>query len=231
MQFNLEKIVTYPTWREMLIKVIEKENIDPWDIDIVKLTSKYIEYVRRMKNLELNIPANIILAASILLRMKSDVLEINDDSHDVEDEMYVEDNDTIEEIPILELKTRIPPKRRVTLDELVEALDEAFQKETEHSIRLTHPVMRNKQKIITERFYDIDVLTEELMNKMKGKFDDKGMLAFSSLLNNKNDITEKVKLFLPLIFLANKGKLVLIQEILFGDIIIVKTDKLFSKDG
>ncbi len=227
MKFDLEKIVQYPTWREMLINIIVKENIDPWDIDLVKLTSKYIEYIREMKTLELRIPANIILAASILLRMKSEVLKIEEQVQDVETEVFMEPESEVSEIPVLELKTRIPPKRRVTLEELLEALDEAFKRETEKAVRSQRRRTTEivKAPINIEEEFDIDKLTEEFYDRINNSWDEKGMVTFTSLLTDPKDPEEKVKLFIPLIFEANKGKFVLIQERLFDEIIIIKTDK------
>ena len=262
MPLNLEKIVVYPTWREMLMDVMVKESIDPWDIDLVKLTSKYIEYVRDMKDLELHIPANIILAASILLRMKSEVLKIEEASQDIQPEVYLDDG-AIEEVPILELKARIPPKRRVTLDELISAMGDAFKKETDRAARLTNTSAPSQpREIFLDPGLDLDTLTSQLYSRMDEKFDRKGMLTFSSIFNGNgkdkggkdmdgkdkcgkdNDEggpkgasdsnghanpDEKVKVFLPMLYLANRGELVLIQDKLFGEIIVARTPK-YKKD-
>lgn len=67
---NLQEFVRNATWRELLVDLIDENKLDPWDIDIIKVVDSYVSAVRKMQIMDLHIPANIILAASILLRMK-----------------------------------------------------------------------------------------------------------------------------------------------------------------
>ncbi|MCS7109693.1 MAG: segregation/condensation protein A, partial [Candidatus Micrarchaeota archaeon] len=68
---QIEKLVYKPTWREILIEIVDSNNLDPWNIDIAIVTNSYIEKIKNMKIEDLHIPANVILAASILLRFKA----------------------------------------------------------------------------------------------------------------------------------------------------------------
>ncbi len=68
---------------DILLQLVQMGGkVDPWNIDIVDLTEKYIERLREMKELDLRISARAILAASILVRMKSEALLYSDEEQD-----------------------------------------------------------------------------------------------------------------------------------------------------
>lgn len=67
---------------DILLQLVQMGKVDPWNIDIVDLTEKYIERLREMKELDLRISARAILAASILVRMKSEALLYSDEEQD-----------------------------------------------------------------------------------------------------------------------------------------------------
>ena len=73
-QLNLQEFVKNATWRELLVELVDSNQLDPWNIDIVKVVDSYIAVVRKMQVMDLHIPANIVLAASILLRMKRETI-------------------------------------------------------------------------------------------------------------------------------------------------------------
>ena len=59
------------SWKSMLFELVEAENMDPWNVNISKLTQLYIERLKQYKEMDLKISGKVILAASILLRVKS----------------------------------------------------------------------------------------------------------------------------------------------------------------
>ena len=74
--FDLQKLVSEATWRELLISLVESNQIDPWDIDIAKLVEGYMSVIKSIKLMDLRMQANFALAASILLKMKSDRFQV-----------------------------------------------------------------------------------------------------------------------------------------------------------
>ena len=60
------------TWRDILYEVIK--GMDPWDIDLSELATRYAKKVEEMREMNFRIPANVVLVSSVLLRMKADVL-------------------------------------------------------------------------------------------------------------------------------------------------------------
>ena len=101
--------------------VLSRE-IDPWDIDIIDLTNKFLERIRKLKNLDLRISGKTILTASILLRMKSEELMREEQKEEIDEEFFDfwEDIENAE----FEIDEIRPPLRRrnvgkMTLPELL----------------------------------------------------------------------------------------------------------------
>ena len=204
------------TWRDLLIDLVDKDKIDPWNIDVVEIVDKYIDTVKKLKVLDLRVPANIILAAAILLRLKSNYLSLQDSADSMaEAEEPTHRPDII--VDPLSFRLRLPPRRKVSLPELLAALDEAMRLRDQH----TAPVQKQPQFIpIRIDSFDIEAETEKLHGIIKENVDGSGMVTFSRLssLSSINDVL--VELFIPMLFLAHKSKVTLIQERFFSEIII-----------
>ncbi|MEM4196948.1 MAG: segregation/condensation protein A [Candidatus Anstonellaceae archaeon] len=215
-EMDLEKIVSYPSWREMLYDMIYEEEIDPWDIDLEKITSAYIEKIKKIKYLDLHVPANIILAAAILLRIKTSRILEYEQQTTLED--FV-DTLSYEQIQAIELKGRIPPKGRITIEELMRAIDEVMKKvakkqETKKELEKFLPLIEIK---INE--FKVDQEMEKIYEKIKKMADAYGLVMFSALLENKTK-KDVIYTLIPLLFLAQKEKITISQKTFFGDIFI-----------
>ena len=95
--------------------------LGPWEIDPVEIADKFLGRMRKIQTTDLMIPANLVLAASILLYLKSEALKFEEEQV-AEEQVYLEDERPPIEVPVLTLRSRIPPKRRVTLAELMSAI-------------------------------------------------------------------------------------------------------------
>lgn len=118
---------------ELLVQLAEEGEIDPWDIDIVTVTDKFLD---RLDESDLRNSARALFYASVLLRMKSDVLleppepAEPDESESWDDWEAPEASSFDGEDPIValegELDRRLERKRArgkpETLDELVREL-------------------------------------------------------------------------------------------------------------
>lgn len=212
---DLEQLVAQPTWREMLLDLVVTEKLDPWNIDLVDIASKYLERVRKLQKLDLRVPANLILAASILLRFKSDALHFEEEEQVVEQQTFIDEAQAPVEIPMLSLRTRIPRKRKVTLNELMGALEEVFE---EQKKREEKPVIKENM-VINVPQYDITQRMKDIYRRVKEGADAHGLVTFSSLLKEKSR-KEIIYTLLPLLHLAQDGKLSVFQEKFFGEIFI-----------
>ena len=200
--------------------VLSRE-IDPWDIDIIDLTNKFLERIRKLKNLDLRISCKIILTASILLRMKSEQLMKEEQKEEIDDEFFDfwEDIENAE-FEIDEIK---PPLRRrnvgkMTLPELFEALIDALEEGE-----------KPKRKIIAKvgpQLYQIDEIKADIRKQVEKLYQYllelknlNDTIYFKDLLIEKTT-REVARLFLYILFLYSDKKIEILQEVMFGEILI-----------
>ena len=215
---RLEKLVEFPTWREMLLDLVAAKRLDPWNIDIVEVTSGYIDRINKMEMLDLRVPANLILAAAILLRFKSDALRFEEEAQVIVEETFVDEDAGPEVIPVLELKTRIPPTRMVTLDELLLAMEKVFdeqKKREEHAQKIEIPSVINIQ--LPE--FNIEQRMATVYERVLEEKDSEGLSTFSAILSDRSALGI-ITTLLPLLHLVQDRKLTIFQEKFFGEIFI-----------
>ena len=119
---------------EVLVALAEDGEIDPWDIDIVAVTDKFLD---RLEKQDLRTSGRALFYASVLLRMKSDAMLEEDDEEQseiepweqaIEEETPTDDHDPFATLEA-EMDRRLERKRArgmpQTLDELVRDLREA----------------------------------------------------------------------------------------------------------
>jgi len=120
---------------EVLVALAEEGEIDPWDIDIVAVTDKFLD---RLDEADLQTSGRALFYASVLLRMKSDAMLEEDTDEEPEPEPWeqamtgdgeaAEDGDPFATLEA-EMDRRLERKRArgmpQTLDELVRDLREA----------------------------------------------------------------------------------------------------------
>ena len=224
---NLQEFVKLATWRELLVELVEKSEINPWDIDIEKRAEEYINAIKKMQLSDLHIPANMVLAASILLRMKSEsIVMFNQEEEAVEDmQQSLRSRPDVEDlIP----RIRMQPKRKITFNELMSALGDALKAGERREMRA---IENNKPLDIVIDRDDIDAKIKEAYNLVVKSSDKEGISIYGELEKYYGSRQEAIfSLFVPLLFLANKGDVDLIQEEFFNQIFIKITPNGASAD-
>jgi len=59
---------------DLLLDLIRKQDIDIYDIPIAKITAQYLAYVEKIRDLDVNIAAEFIYMAAVLIHIKSKML-------------------------------------------------------------------------------------------------------------------------------------------------------------
>ncbi len=70
---------------DLLLHLIEKNKINIYDIPIVEITEQYMEYIKQMKEHDLNVVSEFLVMAAWLLEIKSKMLlpkEVNDEGEE-----------------------------------------------------------------------------------------------------------------------------------------------------
>jgi segregation and condensation protein A len=215
-RFNIEDFVKEATWKDILLDLVKKDELNPWDLDIIDIVGKYVDVVRGLRVMDLRVPANIILAASIMLRLKSDMLELEEPIA-AEQEGAVPFERPFVQVDGLSVRLRLPPRRRVTLHELISALDEAMRLKEYRTERL---MSEGKSVPLVLTRVDVEADVEALYSVIKSNVDSSGALTFSSLRSLSQKPDALLDVFIPLLFLANRNKVLLIQEDFFREIVI-----------
>ncbi len=229
------------TWQSIIYELVKSEQMDPWDIDIGILTQKYINMLRSLKGHDFRISGKVLLAAAILLKLKShklvgeELTELDRLLIGVGDEMeelgFEETSQTgkIGDIPALIPRTPQPRKRKISIFDLVEALEKALEVKKRRLFRSVPPTnveAPKKKKDITEIIREVyGRIKLFFMNVVKDK------LTFKKLLPSESK-EDKVYTFIPLLHLAQQNKIELVQESPFGAIqIVMKSGKSESKEA
>ena len=59
---------------DLLLDLIRKQDIDIYDIPIARITAQYLKYVEKIRELDVNVAAEFIYMASVLIHIKSKML-------------------------------------------------------------------------------------------------------------------------------------------------------------
>ena len=219
------------TWQSLLMDLIKSEEMDPWDIDVSLLARKYLDSIKEMQKFNFFVSGKMILASALLLRIKSDKFMDEDIAHFVnlmyppeeldpmEMEAYLDAPAPQREKVKLTIKTPQARKRRVTLSDLMGALQKALEVNQRKVSKKEYSLSIDMEIPVKE--IDITALIKDVYSRVVGHFEtnEKGELTFSMLV--KSDRKEdKILTILPLLHLDNDGKVELNQVEHFGDIYI-----------
>ncbi|MEM2115819.1 MAG: ScpA family protein [Candidatus Woesearchaeota archaeon] len=205
-------------WQQILFEVVREEQMNPWDIDIVLLTKRFIEIIKKLKEMDFNLSGKMILAAVLLLKFKSEYLVDELQEKSQVEEISQEIEPVPEDFPNFKLlpKTPKPRVRKISIYELIESLEEVINRQQR---RLRYNGLEKREISIPEKKIDIEKVIQNVFKKIKSLFRRKKIIKFSDLLSvrTKNEI---IYTFLSLLYLANDQKVYLEQKKEFDEIYI-----------
>ena len=216
----LRTIVSGSDWQTVVAEIVEEENMDPWAIDVIKLTDAFTKYLHSLQRFDFRIPARFILIAAILLRMKVELLieKQEREMQQREEEILID----LDKVPLLGPPGLRKATRKVTLTELISALNKAFafQEKKETSIIHRHRMVEN----LIEEEEDIEEQIVRIMDiVVSHSKNNENKVMFSSLIPEWTR-GKVIAVFLPLLHLANRQAVVLEQETIYSDFAIVSLD-------
>ncbi len=217
------------TWQTIIYDLIKSEQMNPWDIDISLLTKKYLETIKRLQELNFFISGKVLLASALLLRIKShkllteDILALDallypsEEYEELDEYDYKKGKDI--EIPPLAIKTPQARKRKISVNDLIAALQKALEVNKRKILRRME--YRNINIKIPERKIDITKLIKELYGKILNFFKTKEKITFDELvMSNRRE--DKILTLVPLLHLDHQNKVIIDQKTPFGEIEITK---------
>ena len=231
------------SWQALIYDLIRSEQLDPLDIDIVLLTRNFLEKIRQIEQANFFVSGRVLLAAAILLRMKSerlyeqlllfDELLLGRKEQEIEEEQqrfFL----SHEELPIILPKTPLPRLRKVTIEELMQALERAIEVE-ERRQRRVEAIMgaeREAAIVLPVARININEKIRELYRKIREFFTKQlsEQLTFSELVGSERR-EDKIATFIPLLHLDAREKITLEQQEAFGEIYIYLFKRLPEAEG
>jgi len=211
-------------WQEIIYDLINTEQLNPWDVDIVLLTDKYLEKIRTLEEMDFFISSKVLLAAALLLRIKSEIL-LNKELRSIDEILFgkreekkknferLEFNEG--ELPMLIPKSPIPRFKKVTLKELMDSLNKAIATENR---RIKKEIINKNALRFSELSLPKDVvsindkiisLNEKILKYFKENLE-RNRISFSELTGE--DRKKKLDYFFPLLELDNQSVLWLEQN-------------------
>lgn len=238
LQFLFEKDDV--TWKSILYELVKSEQMNPWDIDLSLLSKRYIETLKQMKQMDFRISGKVLLAAALLLKIKSQhLLEHGVDELDrllarttepeydpgffseFSQDLFKVAQHLESDQPHLIPRTPQPRQRKITIYDLAEALQQALEV-SKRKLERQYPTVK---LTIPKRTFDITQVIRDVYTRIKTYFhqNHNQPLLFTQLLPNGATKQDKAYTFIPLLHLDNQRKINLLQEQHFSDINIELT--------
>lgn len=234
---------------EILVNMAKQGKIDPWNVDIVDVTDKYLMHLFQSKAQNLRLTGRTLLFAAMLLKLKSNVLEgldINDFEPHHEDEAYFPEDDELdytqeEYIPtnnvisideVLQRRTsvRLNHNRVVTLRDLIRQLEFYEQLDKKQSLK------NSLERAARRRGNSLSRMTTEDIFKMQhDEYIAEGVARLKDnleeILNRQdkielNELTllgmDRISAYISLLFLTVDSDYDLRQDEFYSDLYVVK---------
>lgn len=235
---------------EILVNMAKQGKIDPWNVDIVEVTDKYLTHLFQSKAQNLRLTGRTLLFAAILLKLKSNVLEgldvldfepSRDDEFGYDDEMpldyeeeYIPTNNVISIDEVLQRRTsvRLNHNRVVTLRDLIRQLEFYEMLDKKASLKNAHE--RAKRRVQNYARLSAD----DIINLAHDEYIENGVQRLRAnleeILNRQDriELTEltllgmdRVNAYISLLFLTVDSDYDLMQDEFYGDLYVVKYEK------
>ena len=218
---------------DLLLHLIKESKVDIWDIKIVDITEQYLNYIKSMEKLNLNIASEYLVMASELMEMKSKLLlprtQIEEEEEEdprekliqklIEYQKYKEMTKNFKELETdrHEFFTKAPENLKeyapegtivnsdLSLDDLMKAFSK-FLERKEHEKPLATTVTKK------------EITVEERRNSIRNILKTKKKVDFFELFES---VTKEyiVVTFLAILEMARKQELTIYQENNFDNII------------
>lgn len=205
--------------------------MNPWEINISLIAQKFIEKLKQLKDMDFRISGKVVLASALLLKMKTNrlleqdltvfdalVSASQDDQMGILEELTqgLEEQD-FEDLPKIIPRTPQPRKRKVSVFDLVEALEKALAVQN----RRKDYFMPDVEVVAPKKTKELTVVMKDLYDKIAGFFSKSTTeLTFEQLIPSDTK-EDKVFTFIPLLHLDNQRKIDMNQKEHFGTISIL----------
>jgi len=233
---------------DLLLHLIEKNKVDIYDIPIVEITEQYLDYIKAMETEDMNVMSEFLVMAATLLDIKCRMLlpkEVNEEGEEedpraelvqklLEYKMYkymsYELKDRQVDAARTLFKAKTLPKEiedyrpPINMEELLGdanlgKLQELFKMVMRRQEDKIDPVRSTFGQIEKDEI-DMDLKTSYIENYIHTH----RTFSFRQLLEKQNSKMEIIVTFLVMLELMKLGKISIVQEDTFDDILITSNE-------
>ena len=227
----------------ILVDMAKAGKIDPWNIDIVDVTDKYLAHMVQMKSQNLRVTGRTFLFAAVLLKLKSNVLEgvdITQFDTQEQDDLQYDDDGFIVDVPtnnvisideVLQRRTsvRLNHNRVVTLKDLIRQLQFYEKLEQKQSLKSAHERAKRRVQSYSKLTPDdiVNLAHEEYIESCVQTLKENLTQIFEK--NDKIELNEltllgmdKISAYIALLFLTAETDYELQQDEFYSDLYVVK---------
>ncbi len=234
---------------DILVNMAKQGKIDPWNIDIVDITDKYLMHLFKSKAQNLRLTGRTLWLAAMLLKLKSNVLEgldINDFEPQHDEDMYFPEDDeldytqddyiptsnviSIDEVLQRRTSVRLNHNRVVTLRDLIRQLEFYEQLDKKQALR------NSLERAARRRGNSLSRMTTEDIFKMQhDEYIAEGVARLKDNLEEilsrqdkieLNELTllgmDRISAYISLLFLTVDSDYDLEQDEFYSDLYVVK---------
>ena len=246
MEYKIE-IEAFEGPMDLLLHLIDKAEIDIYDIPINIITEQFVGYIRQMEDLNLDIASEFLVMAATLLEIKSKLLLPNKTtSEDLQMEMEVLDprmelvrrlveykkyKDVVESLKLLEShqsKVYYKPNEDLSFYEDEEPID-ISNLDINILLKSINNIIKKRSK--ERRFLDINEIQrdeytlEDCMKLIKDRIFEKNIVKFTDLLKEDTTKKEIITYFLSILELISMKIIIVEQEEDFSDLILLRKEQ------
>lgn len=228
---------------DLLLHLIDKAEVDIYEISVSEITDQYVAYIRQMQDLQLEVAGEYLVMAASLLSMKSRMLlpkpELDDPLIEMEDEeldprealiqrliQYKKFKHTAEH-----LRDKATERNQI-YTRPAEDLSVFIEQEESNPVEdvslfdlldaLQKVIVKNKEEPLSKVERD-EISIDEKMTNIRQLLRLKRTLSFSELFDGVQTRQHIVVTFLSLLELMKKKEIMCVQNKLFDEIIITFT--------
>ena len=223
---------------DLLLHLIQKEEMDIYEIQIAKITDRYLEYVNLMEQLDLDVAAEFLVMAATLLHIKSQSIlpqTASDSEHPIGNQeqlvqQLLEYKRYKEAAQVLDMYAEKRTSIYNRSSKLHADLDGTRTYEIKATLFDLLTAFKNINNQITQLESDDDYQTveeetitvEDKIALIESQLEDADQLLFDSLFPLSSSKLDLIVTFLAVLELIRIGKIVTVQTGLFESIYIVK---------
>lgn len=233
---------------DLLLHLIDKNKVDIYDIPIVEITAQYLDYIKQMETEDMNVMSEFLLMAATLVDIKCRMLlpkEVNEEGEEedpraelvqklLEYKMYKYMSYELRDRQMdagrnLFRDQQLPPevaqyRRPIDYEELIgdqtlAKLNDIFKSLIRRQEDKVDPI-RSKYGNIEKDEIDLDAKTSYVEDYVRGH----RTFSFRKLLEKQGSKMEIIVTFLVILEMMKIGKITIVQENIFDDIMITSNE-------